>query len=58
MDSEKEFFDGLKRFFAESYPGDEPKAEYEATHVLHGRVMRRLGWGQITDMGGAEDEEG
>ena len=57
MDSDQEFWDGLQEFFSESYPRDEPKAEFEATHEFHGRVMKCLGWGQIGDMGGPEDDE-
>ena len=56
--AKQEFDDGLDRFFSENYPGNEPSAEFEATHHLHSRVLRRLGWDQIADFGWAEDADG
>ncbi len=49
MTSEREYWDGLKRFMGEAYPGESPRGEYEAVHNLESRVRERLGWGQIDE---------
>ena len=54
-DSDKEFRDGLRQFFSESYPMNEPRAEFEATHEVHLRVMKRMGWEQIADPSGPDN---
>ena len=56
MTSEREYWDGLKQFMEDAYPGESPRGEYEAVYNLDSRVKKRLGWGQIVELPDWDEE--